>query len=224
MSLKRFRHQLQRAAATGASFLRRPLRGAHLASSLPEVVRAHAFAASLGPHAQQLPLRTATEQLLISNAVDQAVSRIDFTPLAGKRVYFDAQYLDSPVDKGYVVSSLRQHLLASGCLLQEERSKAAVEPLPGRHREAVLAEEADELDVVPGLLPHLAHRSLLGRLARLDTAARNRPGGSRAFVPEREQDPLGVVDEDGVGADSRVVLAVLRPRHAQGSRLACRRA
>jgi hypothetical protein len=48
--------------------------------------------------------RTATEQLLISNAVDQAVSQIDFRPLAGKRVYFDAQYLDGTVDKGYVVS------------------------------------------------------------------------------------------------------------------------
>jgi hypothetical protein len=68
--------------------------------------------------------RTATEQLLISNAVDRSVSQFDFTGLAGKKVYFDAQYLDGTVDKGYVISSLRQHLLASGCLLQEERAKA----------------------------------------------------------------------------------------------------
>jgi hypothetical protein len=68
--------------------------------------------------------RTATEQLLISNAIDQSVERIDFRPLAGKAVFFDAQYLDGTVDKGYLASSIRQHLLASGALLQEDRSKA----------------------------------------------------------------------------------------------------
>jgi hypothetical protein len=68
--------------------------------------------------------RTATEQLLISNAVDQAVSQLDFHWLAGKSVYFDPQYLDGTVDRGYVVSCLRQQLLASGCVLQEDRSKA----------------------------------------------------------------------------------------------------
>jgi hypothetical protein len=68
--------------------------------------------------------RTATEQLLVSNAVDQAVSQLDFKHLAGKPVFFDAQYLDGVVDRGYLISSLRQHLLASGCLLQEERAKA----------------------------------------------------------------------------------------------------
>jgi hypothetical protein len=68
--------------------------------------------------------RTATEQLLVSHAVDTAVSQLDFSGLAGKTVYFDPQYLDGTVDRGYLVSSLRQHLLASGCLLQEDRTKA----------------------------------------------------------------------------------------------------
>ena len=68
--------------------------------------------------------RTATEQLLISNSVDQAVSELDFSVLAGKSVFFDPQYLDGPVDRGYLVSSLRQQLLACGCNLQEDRSKA----------------------------------------------------------------------------------------------------
>lgn len=69
--------------------------------------------------------RTATEQLLISNAVDQVVSQIDFRPLANKSVYFDPQYLDMTADRGYVVSSLRQQLLACGCILQEDKTKAA---------------------------------------------------------------------------------------------------
>ena len=68
--------------------------------------------------------RTATEQLLISHSIDDTVSRLDFRVLAGKRVYLDAQYLDGVTDKGYLISSLRQQLLACGCLLQEERKRA----------------------------------------------------------------------------------------------------
>jgi hypothetical protein len=68
--------------------------------------------------------RTATEQLLVSNAIDQSVSQLDFRVLANKPVYFDAHYLGASVDQGYVVSSLRQQLLACGCILAEERSQA----------------------------------------------------------------------------------------------------
>jgi hypothetical protein len=69
--------------------------------------------------------RTATEQLLLSDAIDRTVSQLDFRVLSGKTVYFDPQYLDGTVDRGYLISSLRQHLLASGCVLQEDRAKAA---------------------------------------------------------------------------------------------------
>lgn len=68
--------------------------------------------------------RTATEQLLVSNAIDQAVNQIDFRELAGKDVYFDDQYLAGIVDEKYVISSLRQHLLANGCVLKEFRDDA----------------------------------------------------------------------------------------------------
>jgi len=70
--------------------------------------------------------RTATEQLLISRAVDDVVSQVDFRILAGYKVYFDPQYIEKTVDGGYLVSSLRQQLLAHGALLQEDRAKAAV--------------------------------------------------------------------------------------------------
>ncbi|MBX7169129.1 MAG: hypothetical protein K1X74_22525, partial [Pirellulales bacterium] len=68
--------------------------------------------------------RTATEQLLISDAVDQAVSQLDFSALAGKEVYFDPQFLRGTVDENYVISTIRQHLLASGCVLKERREDA----------------------------------------------------------------------------------------------------
>jgi len=70
--------------------------------------------------------RAASEMLLVSQAVDAAVAHIDFTPLACRKVFLDPQYLDGTVDRGYVVSTLRQRLLASGARLQEERKSADV--------------------------------------------------------------------------------------------------
>ena len=68
--------------------------------------------------------RTATEQLLISDAIDSAVSKIDMRPLAGQTVYLDAQYLKDTVDKNYTTSVLRQHMLASGCRLSDKKEDA----------------------------------------------------------------------------------------------------
>jgi len=68
--------------------------------------------------------RTATEQLLISDAIDRAVSRIDFRALAGKEVYLDATPVQRATDSAYLVSTLRQHMLASGCILRDKREDA----------------------------------------------------------------------------------------------------
>lgn len=68
--------------------------------------------------------RTASEQLLISNAIDQAVAQLDFGPIAGKTIYFDGQYLASAVDEKYLTSTLRQHLLHFGCILVTDKTKA----------------------------------------------------------------------------------------------------
>jgi len=73
--------------------------------------------------------RLATEQLVVSEAVDKAVATIDFSVLSGKRVYFDTQYLDG-VNMGpngnvkYVVSSLRQQMMAYDLRLQEKPETA----------------------------------------------------------------------------------------------------
>ena len=69
--------------------------------------------------------RSATEMLLVSQAVDYAVARIDFAPLKGQPVYLDVTPLDAGVvDKGYLVSSVRQQLLAHGALIQEDKWRA----------------------------------------------------------------------------------------------------
>ena len=69
--------------------------------------------------------RTATEMLLLSHAVDSAVSQIDFSPLAGCYVYVDAAGLDKDVvDRAYLISLVRQQVAAAGAILQDERHKA----------------------------------------------------------------------------------------------------
>lgn len=68
--------------------------------------------------------RTATEQLLVSDAIDRTVQQLNFRRLAGHTVFLDDSYLSNAVDKAYLVSTLRQHLLASGCILASTRDEA----------------------------------------------------------------------------------------------------
>jgi hypothetical protein len=57
--------------------------------------------------------RTGTEQLLISNAVDQAINKVDFQSFRGSKVFLDDKYLDG-VDKSYLVATLRHRILHAG--------------------------------------------------------------------------------------------------------------
>lgn len=68
--------------------------------------------------------RTATEQLLLSDSMDRAVSRIDFRSIAGKKVFLDATPIASTTDNAYLASLIRQHMLASGAILKEKREEA----------------------------------------------------------------------------------------------------
>lgn len=70
----------------------------------------------------------ATNQLLLSDAVDRAVANIDFAPLAYEKVYLDSRFLqfknDSAVTTNYVISALRQQMIVAGCLLQDSVDNA----------------------------------------------------------------------------------------------------
>src|ERR1700750_2828066 len=68
--------------------------------------------------------RTATEQLLISDAIDRAVQSMNLRTLAGQTVFVDDTKLTDTVDKNYYISTLRQQLLASGCELRDKREEA----------------------------------------------------------------------------------------------------
>lgn len=76
--------------------------------------------------------RTATEQLLLSNAIDQSLMKVDFAAMQGRRVFLEGDYLEG-VDKQYVLASLRHHLLYNGASLAEAADSADVilEPRSG---------------------------------------------------------------------------------------------
>lgn len=70
--------------------------------------------------------RTATEQLLISDAVERAVMQIDMRPLAGQSVFLDTTILDDVTDGKYLASALRHQLLASECRLAATQETADI--------------------------------------------------------------------------------------------------
>jgi uncharacterized protein DUF6655 len=67
--------------------------------------------------------RTGTEQLLLTNAWDSALQKVDFRPLAGVPVYLDTTNVTA-VDQGWVVSSIRQAMLTQGVLLRPKAEQA----------------------------------------------------------------------------------------------------
>ncbi|HET6425741.1 MAG TPA: DUF6655 family protein [Planctomycetaceae bacterium] len=60
--------------------------------------------------------RTAREQLLVSNAVDQALSKVDFAAFQGAKIFIDDKYLEC-VDKGYLVGSIRHRAMTNGAMV-----------------------------------------------------------------------------------------------------------
>ena len=69
--------------------------------------------------------RTSTEQLLVTNAVDQSLDKIDFRPFRGHSVFLNDKYADC-VDKSYVIASVRHRILKSGARLVDSADKSDV--------------------------------------------------------------------------------------------------
>jgi hypothetical protein len=68
--------------------------------------------------------RTATEQLLITDSMDRAVSQIDFRAVAGKKIFVDDAPLKGMTDAAYLASTVKQQILASGGILKEPKDQA----------------------------------------------------------------------------------------------------
>lgn len=82
---------------------------------------------------------TATEQLLMSDAVDSTISKMDFRPLSGHKVFLDVTYVSAAgkvipgvplpanlVTSDYIISGLRQQMTAAGCMLVDSRDAAEI--------------------------------------------------------------------------------------------------
>jgi hypothetical protein len=83
-----------------------------------------------------------TDQILLSDAVDRSIAKIDFRFLAGKKVYFDTTYLKLAPEKtpgfvktDYIISSMRQQMFAANVRLvdavDEDKAELIVEARVG---------------------------------------------------------------------------------------------
>jgi len=69
--------------------------------------------------------RTAKEQMLLSNAVDQSLDKVDFTPMYAQKIFLEEKYLDC-VDKAYVVGSVRHRIMRAGGVLMPAVDEAEI--------------------------------------------------------------------------------------------------
>ena len=75
--------------------------------------------------------RVATEQLLMSDALDRAVERLDFSAVRDSDVFLDTTYINGikgnpVVNTNYLISSIRQQLLAANCKIHDHRDEADI--------------------------------------------------------------------------------------------------
>jgi len=69
------------------------------------------------------PQRTATEQLLISTAVDRAIAQVNLKIPSGTKVFVDADQLDGS-DGKYAAGEMKDRLLRNGANLVDDKGKA----------------------------------------------------------------------------------------------------
>jgi len=107
------------------------------------------FVAGCGTTKWSDTTRTGTEQLLISNAIDNAVGKIDFTPVGDKRVFLKTDAIIEATDHKYLGMALRQQMAASGSVIcnTEEDADYIVEVRVG----AIGTDRDDMLIGIPAL-------------------------------------------------------------------------
>jgi len=69
------------------------------------------------------PLRTASEQLLISAAADRAAAQPSLGIPQGTRVFVDTRYFQG-YDDGYAIAAIRTQMLKNGLMVVDDRAQA----------------------------------------------------------------------------------------------------
>lgn len=92
--------------------------------------------------------RTAQEQLLLTESIDRAVEKLNFTPLKGKKVFFDTKYLKS-IENAYLTSAIRNKISSNKAILvnSEKDCDIIVEPRCG----ALAIDESNSLFGIPSM-------------------------------------------------------------------------
>jgi len=74
--------------------------------------------------------RNGTEQLLLSDSVDRAIDQLDLSPLAGRKIFLETEYMKTfkgnnvYINSDYIISALRQKMTTTGCHIQVSRTEA----------------------------------------------------------------------------------------------------
>jgi hypothetical protein len=141
---------------------------------------------------------TATEQLVMSDAVDRSIGELDFRPLAGRKVYLDTSYLrhvkgEGFVNSEYVTSALRQQIVAAGCLIQDANPEAEViiEARIGTlgmddHRVTFGVPENNAVSSAASLIPGAPNIPTIPEIAVARRQAREAAAKVAAFAYDRE--------------------------------------
>src|SRR6185295_13795018 len=70
-----------------------------------------------------VPLRSASEQLLISAAADRAAAQLSLGIPKGTRIFVDTRYMQG-YDDGYAIAAVRTQMLKNGLMLVDDRLQA----------------------------------------------------------------------------------------------------
>ncbi len=141
---------------------------------------------------------TATEQLVMSDAVDRSIANLDFRPLSGRKVYLDTSYLrhikgEGFVNSEYVTSALRQQIVAAGCLIQDASPDAdvVIEARIGTlgaddHRVTFGVPENNMVSTTASLIPGAPNIPSIPEIAVARREAREAAAKIAAFAYDRE--------------------------------------
>jgi len=154
--------------------------------SLTALLIASALLAGCTTSRSTAPLRTASEQLLISAAADRAAAQLSLGIPKGTKVFVDTRYFQG-YDEGYAIASIRTQLLKNGLMLVDDRPQA----------EAVVQVSAGALST--------DQKSLLVGLPQLTVPYI--PAGNSVTVPEialfKQAEEKGVAKFVATGYDAK---------------------
>ena len=92
-------------------------------SAFPAVLLCVALLAGCTTARSTAPLRTASEQLLISAAADRAAAQLSLGIPKGTRVFVDTRYFQG-YDDGYAIAAIRTQMMKNGLMLMDDRTQA----------------------------------------------------------------------------------------------------